>query len=106
MNMKLKKILDEIQRTEGKIAEWQTHLQELNIRKKQLEDAEIIKSIRSMKLESRELLGILDSIQKGTAVFLEDDTASVDDDVPEAHEDSIRTEGKREMSVEGTETEE
>ena len=42
---------------------------ELNIRKKQLEDAEIIKSIRSMKLNSRELLVVLDKIQNGTAVF-------------------------------------
>ena len=50
MNMKLKKVLDEIQKTEERITEWQEHLRELNIRKKQLEDAEIIKSIRSMKL--------------------------------------------------------
>lgn len=55
MNMKLKKVLDEIQKTEERITEWQEHLRELNIRKKQLEDAEIIKSIRSMKLNSREL---------------------------------------------------
>ena len=59
MNMKLKKVLDEIQKTEERIAEWQEHLRELNIRKKQLEDAEIIKSIRSMKLNSRELLEVL-----------------------------------------------
>ena len=38
-------------------------------KKKQLEDAEIIKSIRSMKLNSRELLVVLDKIQNGTAVF-------------------------------------
>ena len=43
MNMKLKKVLDEIQKTEERITEWQEHLRELNIRKKQLEDAEIIK---------------------------------------------------------------
>lgn len=59
MNMKLKKVLDEIQKTEERITEWQEHLRELNIRKKQLEDAEIIKSIRSMKLNSRELLVVL-----------------------------------------------
>lgn len=69
MNMKLKKVLDEIQKTEERITEWQEHLRELNIRKKQLEDAEIIKSIRSMKLNSRELLEVLDKIQSGTAVF-------------------------------------
>lgn len=69
VNMKLKKVLDEIQKTEERITEWQEHLRELNIRKKQLEDAEIIKSIRSMKLNSRELLVVLDKIQNGTAVF-------------------------------------
>ena len=63
MNMKLKKVLDEIQKTEERITEWQEHLRELNIRKKQLEDAEI------MKLNSRELLVVLDKIQNGTAVF-------------------------------------
>ena len=57
------------QKTEERITEWQEHLRELNIRKKQLEDAEIIKSIRSMKLNSRELLVVLDKIQNGTAVF-------------------------------------
>ena len=69
MNMKLKKVLDEIQKTEERITEWQEHLRELNIRKKQLEDAEIIKSIRSLTLNSRELLVVLDKIQNGTAVF-------------------------------------
>ena len=69
MNMKLKKVLDEIQKTEERITEWQEHLRELNIRKKQLEDAEIMKSIRSMKLNSRELLLVFDKIQNGTAVF-------------------------------------
>lgn len=66
MNTKLNRILDEIKRTEEKIAAWQEHLEELNIRKKQLEDAEIIKSIRSMKLDSREMLLFLENIQNGT----------------------------------------
>ena len=69
MNRKLNRILDEIQKTEERIEEWQEQLRILNIRKKQLEDAEIIKSIRSMKLNSRELLEVLDKIQNGTAVF-------------------------------------
>ena len=32
--MKLKKVLDEIQKTEERITEWQEHLRELNIPKK------------------------------------------------------------------------
>ena len=69
MNTKLNRILDEIKRTEEKIATWQEHLEELNIRKKQLEDAEIIKSIRSMKLDSREMLLFLENIQNGTVAI-------------------------------------
>ena len=56
MNMKLKKILDDIQKTEDKIAELQEHLKRQNTLKQQMEDVEIIKSFRSMKLDSRELL--------------------------------------------------
>ena len=60
MNMKLKKILDDIQKTEDKIAELQEHLKRQNTLKQQMEDMEIIKSFRSMKLDSRELLVLLD----------------------------------------------
>lgn len=66
MNKKLSKVLDEIQRTEEKIAEWQEHLQELNILRKQLEEREIVKSFRSLKLQSRQMLEILTGIQNGT----------------------------------------
>lgn len=66
MNVKLVRLLDEIQKTEEKIAAWQEHLKELNMRRKQMEDAEIIKGIRSMKLGSREMLALLDGIQDGT----------------------------------------
>ena len=44
MNKKLRRVLDEIQKTEKKIAAWQEHLGELNVQKEMLEDAEIIKS--------------------------------------------------------------
>lgn len=72
MNTKLNRILDEIKRTEEKIAAWREHLEELNIRKKQLEDAEIIKSIRSMKMDSREMLLFLENIQNGTVAIRQD----------------------------------
>lgn len=61
MNVKLVRLLDEIQKTEEKIAAWQEHLKELNMRRKQMEDAEIIKGIRSMKLGSREMLALLNT---------------------------------------------
>lgn len=66
MGTKLSRVLDEITRTEEKIAVWQAHLEELNIRKKQLEDAEIIKSVRAMKLNSYEMLAFLENLQNGT----------------------------------------
>ena len=69
MNMKLKKILDDIQKAEDKIAELQEHLKRQNTLKQQMEDMEIIKSFRSMKLDSRELLVLLDGIQKGTVMI-------------------------------------
>ena len=71
MNKKLHRVLDEIQKTEEKIAAWQEHLGELNIQKEMLEDAEIIKSVRSMRLNSRELLSVLEGVQNGTVVLSE-----------------------------------
>ena len=62
MNKKLQKVLDEIEKTETKIAQWQEHLKMLLVQK---EDTEILKSIRSMHLESRELLQVLEKLQKG-----------------------------------------
>ena len=65
MNMKLKKLLNDIQKTEDKIAELQEHLKRQNTLRQQMEDIEIVKSFRSMKLDSRSLLVLLDGIQKG-----------------------------------------
>lgn len=42
MNMRLKKVLDDIQKTEDKILELQEYVKKLKIQKKQMEDAEII----------------------------------------------------------------
>lgn len=46
MNRKLYRVLDEIKKTEEKIAEWQEHLRELKVLAEQLENKEIIKTIR------------------------------------------------------------
>ena len=66
MNVKLNRLLDEIQRTEEKIAVWQERLNVLNERRKQMENEEIVKSIRSMRLGSREMLALMEGIQNGT----------------------------------------
>lgn len=77
MNMKLKKVLNDIQKTEEKIAELQKHLKKQNDLKQQMEDIEIIKSFRSLKLDSRELLVLLDGIQKGTATIRLDEEGGI-----------------------------
>ena len=77
MNMKLKKVLDDIQKTEEKIAELQKHLKKQNDLKQQMEDIEIIKSFRSLKLDSRELLVLLDGIQKGTVTMQFDEEGNL-----------------------------
>lgn len=69
MNKKLKRVLDEIQKAEGKLAVWQERLDELNVQREFLENEEIVKSIRAMKLDSYTLLETLTGIQNGTVSF-------------------------------------
>jgi len=66
LNKKLNRVLDDIQKTEEKIAVWQEHLRELNVLREQLEEQEIVKSFRSLKLEGRQMLAVLEGIQNGT----------------------------------------
>ncbi len=40
----------------AEVLELQEHVRQLRIQKKQMEDAEIIKAIRSMKMDSRKML--------------------------------------------------
>ena len=93
MNMKLKKVLDDIQKTEDKILELQEYVKKLKIQKKQMEDAEIIKAIRSMKMDSREMLTFLDGIQNGTVTMQFDEEGNLS-------MDSSETDTKKEESLE------
>ena len=83
MNMRLKKVLDDIQKTEDKILELQEYVKKLKIQKKQMEDAEIIKAIRSMKMDSREMLTFLDGIQNGTVSMQFDEEGNLSMDSSE-----------------------
>ena len=65
MNRKLHLVLDEIQKTEKKIAEWQEHLKELQLLEVQLENEEIIKTISSMKLDRHEMFELLEGMKDG-----------------------------------------
>ena len=83
MNMRLKKVLDDIQKTENKILELQEHVRQLRIQKKQMEDAEIIKAIRSMKMDSRKMLTFLEGIQNGTVTMQFDEEGNLSMDSSE-----------------------
>ena len=93
MNLRLKKVLDDIQKTEDKILELQEYVKKLKIQKKQMEDAEIIKAIRSMKMDSREMLTFLDGIQNGTVTMQFDEEGNLS-------MDSSETDTKKEESLE------
>lgn len=92
MNKKLHRVLDEIQKTEEKIAAWQEHLGELNVQREMLEDAEIIKSVRSMRLNSRELLSVLEGVQNGTVILSEKPEMTEDSGSAESMEPESRVE--------------
>jgi predicted RNase H-like nuclease (RuvC/YqgF family) len=83
---KLKRIVEEINKTEQKIAQWQEYLKQLRQQRKQLEDQEIIKTIRSMQLSGTEMLDMLDGIQNGSVIFVSDEEGDVH---MERHEDMI-----------------
>ena len=93
MNMRLKKVLDDIQKTEDKILELQEYVKKLKIQKKQMEDAEIIKAIRSMKMDSRKMLTFLDGIQNGTVTMQFDEEGNLS-------MDNSETDAKKEESLE------
>lgn len=69
MNKRLNRILEEIQKTEKRIAEWQSHLKNLNEQRKQVEDTVILKCVRSTKLEGMELLAFLERLQEEAAAL-------------------------------------
>ena len=66
MNKKLNRVLNDIQKTEEKIAVWQEHLRSLNELRVQLEEKEILNCFHSLKLGGRQMLAVLEGIQNGT----------------------------------------
>ena len=69
MNKKIKKYLDEIVKTEKKIADLQQYLRGVQAALKQEEDNEMIRCIRGMKMDNDQLYDLLDGIQSGTVKF-------------------------------------
>lgn len=93
MNKKLKRYLEEIDRTEEKIAELQGHLKNIRAAQKQEEDLEIVRSIRGMKLSGRDLFALLNGLQDGTLKIREEPV-------------SVKEEKKTETGMETSEREE
>ncbi|MCD8336393.1 MAG: DUF4315 family protein [Lachnospiraceae bacterium] len=69
MSKKLSRYIVEIEKTEKKIEELKEHLSNLRRKQKLDEDLEIVRSIRDIKMSSRELADILDGIQNGSIAF-------------------------------------
>ena len=59
MNRKIKKYLDEIDKTEKQIEELQQYLKGVRAALREEENSEMIKSIRGMKLQGKELFDLL-----------------------------------------------
>ena len=70
MNRKIKKYLDEIDKTEKKIEELQQYLKGVRAALREEENSEMIKSIRGMKLQGKELFDLLNGIQDGSISFV------------------------------------
>lgn len=74
MNRKISRQLEDIDRTEKKMAELQEHLNMVRESLKADEDEEIVRSFRSMNVTGWELLAMLDGIQNGTVKFIKEDS--------------------------------
>ena len=66
MNKRIKKYLEEIEKTEEKIEQLQSYVKGVRVALKQEEDNEMIKSIRSKKMSTEELVDFLSQIQDGS----------------------------------------
>lgn len=69
MSKKLKKFLNDAEKTESKIAELEEYLRNVRAAQKKEEDNEIVRAIRSTKLGGRDLLALLENIQTGNVTF-------------------------------------
>ena len=69
MNKKIKRYLEEIEKTEKKIADLQQYLKGIKSALKEEENNEMIRAIRGMKLEGKDLLQFLDGLKDGNVRF-------------------------------------
>ena len=64
MNPKIERVSKEIEKTKGKISEWQARLRELEKQKTELENTEIVETVRGMDISLADLAAMLLAIPK------------------------------------------
>ena len=65
MNPKYQKVCAEIDKTENKISDLQQQLKELRDKKTEMENLEIINTVRAMVMDKGEIMAFLAAMQKG-----------------------------------------
>ena len=65
MNPKYQKVCAEIAKTEKKIEEMQAQLKELNDRKTEMENLEIINTVRAMVMDKDQVMAFLSTMKGG-----------------------------------------
>lgn len=105
MNKKLNRVLNDIQKTEEKIAVWQEHLRSLNKLREQLEEQEILKCFHSLKLEGRQMLAVLEGIQNGTIPLVNAGEGELPGGAEEMEQDKPETAGEQQVPERASESE-
>ena len=67
MNPKYQKVCADIAKLEGKAADIQKQLKELNEKKTELENLEIVNAVRSMVMDKDQIMAFLSSMKNGKA---------------------------------------
>ena len=65
MNPKYQKVCAEIAKTEKKIEEMQAQLKDLNDRKTEMENLEIINTVRAMVMDKEQIMAFLSNMKGG-----------------------------------------
>ena len=71
MNPKYTKVCSEIEKTEKKIADLQDQLAELHEKKTELENLEIINTVRAMVMDKDQIMSFLSAMKTGGAAVPE-----------------------------------
>lgn len=71
MNPKYQKVCAEIAKTEKKIEDLQAQLKELNDRKTEMENLEIINTVRAMVMDKDQIMSFLSAMKTGGAAIPE-----------------------------------